>query len=46
MELIEYNSEGEDKKFYKIIEALHERKTNWINNEVEMIDFNQFVDEI
>ena len=23
VELIQYNSEGEDKKFYKIIEALH-----------------------
>jgi hypothetical protein len=46
VELIEYNSEGDDRKFRKIVEALHERKTNWINNEVTLLSFNLFVDEI
>ena len=44
VELIEYNSEGDDRKFRKIVEALHERKTNWINNDVTLLSFNIFVD--
>ena len=32
VELLEYNNETSNKNVQKIIEALHERKTNWINN--------------
>lgn len=31
VELLEYNSESDDMKYKKVIEALHERRTNWIN---------------
>jgi hypothetical protein len=32
VDLLEYNNEGEEKNYDKIVEAMHERKTNWINN--------------
>ena len=30
-ELFDYSHDGEVKKFYKIVETMHERKINWIN---------------
>ena len=42
VDMLEYNNEGEDKKYDKIIEALHQRKTNWINHEVNLISLDQF----
>jgi hypothetical protein len=49
IDLLEYNNEGEEKKFDKIVEAMHERKTNWINNEIvlfEMSIFDQDIEKI
>lgn len=40
--MLEYNNEGEEKKFDKIVEAMHERKTNWINNEIILFDMEIF----
>ena len=32
VDLVEYNHEGGEKKFDRIIEAYHEKRSNWINN--------------
>jgi hypothetical protein len=42
VELIEYNNEGENKSQDRIVEALHERKTNWINNDVHLLPMELF----
>lgn len=46
VELLEYNNETSNKNVQRIIEALHERKTNWINNEILLLDLTFFIDEI
>ena len=41
-DLYEYNNEGGEKRFDKIIENLHERKANWINNEINLVSIDMF----
>jgi len=43
---LEYNGEGEGRKITRIMEALHERKTNWINYDIHLQDMTFFVGEI
>jgi hypothetical protein len=45
-DLYEYNNEGGEKRFDKIIESLHERKANWINNEITLVSIDMFDDLI
>lgn len=46
VDLLEYNNEGEERKLEKIVEAMHERKTNWINNDVSIMQMDSFDREI
>lgn len=46
IDLIEYNHEGGDKKFDKIIQGYHEKRSNWINNDIQLIDWQFFDEEI
>ena len=41
VDLFEYNNEGGQKRYDKIIQGLHERKSNWINNDIVLpsLDF-------
>lgn len=46
VDLLEYSSEGEHKRFDRLIEHMHERRSNWINNEITLVDPNFFMDSI
>ena len=46
IDLLQYNNEGEQKKYDKIIEAMHQRKTNWINNEIVLFEMEVFDKQI
>ena len=46
VDLLEYSNDGATKNINKVIEVLHERKTNWINNEVQLPRMDLFIDEI
>ena len=42
-ELFDYSHEGEGKKFQKLIEGMHEKKTNWIDKDLQLVDAELFL---
>lgn len=46
VDMIDYNNDGDTKKLAKIISDMHERKSSWINKEIELEDPNFFLKEI
>lgn len=46
VELLDYNNEGDTRKLAKFIELMHERKSSWINKNVDIENPNMFLKEI
>ena len=42
VDLYQYNNEGGDKKYDKILESLHVKKNNWIDFEIKIPEIQQF----
>jgi hypothetical protein len=45
-ELVEFSHEGDVHKLNKLVLLMHERKNNWISNEIENQPHDEFIREI